>query len=149
MSQENVALVRSLYDCFADGNVAALLGALSPDVIWNEAENFPYADRNPYRGPQAVGEGLFARLAADWDLAVVPQEFLDAGDTVVVLGRFQGHLKANGAALDAQFAHVFRIAGGKVVAYDEYADTLQTAQVMNGASAAMAVPPMTVATLAV
>jgi ketosteroid isomerase-like protein len=130
MSQQNVDLVRSLYACFAAGDVAALLRGLSPDVVWNEAENFPYADRNPYRGPEAVGEGLFARLAAEWDLAVVPEEFVDAGEIVIALGRFQGHFRANGAALDAQFAHLFRIRDGRVARFDEYADTLQTAQAM-------------------
>jgi ketosteroid isomerase-like protein len=149
MSQENVALVRSLYDCFAEGNVAGLLAALSPDVIWNEAENFPYADRNPYRGPDAVGEGLFARIAEDWELAVLPHEFLDAGDTVVALGRFKGSLKANGRPLDAQFAHVFRIRDGKVVAFDEYGYTWQAALVMGGAGgdAAPVAERLAVATL--
>jgi ketosteroid isomerase-like protein len=135
MSQENVELVRGLYARFAEGNVAALLAGLAPDVIWNEAENFPYADRNPYVGPQAVGDGLFARLAAEWDLAVIPEEFVDAGDTIVVLGRFKGRYKANGAPLDAQLAHVFRIRDGKVARFDEYADTLQAARVMAAAAA--------------
>jgi hypothetical protein len=27
----------------------------------------PYADKNPYVGPNAVLEGLFARLAGEWD----------------------------------------------------------------------------------
>jgi ketosteroid isomerase-like protein len=150
MSQENVALVRGLYDRFAEGNIAALLAALSPQVIWNEAENFPYADRNPYRGPDAVGEGLFARIAADWELAVLPHEFLDAGDTVVALGRFKGRLKANGRALDAQFAHVFRVRDGRIVAFDEYADTWQAAQAMGragGESTPVAEARLAVATL--
>ncbi|MDB5671686.1 MAG: hypothetical protein JWO25_2645 [Alphaproteobacteria bacterium] len=134
----NVALVRSLYESFAAGDLAALLGALSPSVVWNEAENFPYADRNPYCGPEAVGEGLFARIAADWDLAVLPAEYIDAGDTIVALGRFKGRFRANGEALDAQFAHVFRIRDGKVVGFDEYADTLQAARVMATALVAAA-----------
>ncbi len=25
----------------------------TPAIVWNEAENFPYADRNPYVGPAA------------------------------------------------------------------------------------------------
>jgi ketosteroid isomerase-like protein len=133
MSQENVALVRGLYDRFAEGNIAALLAALSPHVIWNEAENFPYADRNPYRGPDAVGEGLFARIAADWELAVLPHEFLDAGDTVVVLGRYTGGFKATGKRIDAQMAHVWRVRDGKVVRFHQYVDTLQIARATGAA----------------
>ena len=125
MSQDNVELVRGIYDAFARGDVAAVLGAMSPDIEWIEAENFPLADRNPYRGPQAVAEGVFARLAADWDgFGVEPEEFLDAGDTVVALGRYRGTHKATGRAMNPQLAHVWRVAGGKVTGFRQYVDTL-------------------------
>jgi len=65
MSAQNVAVVRGIYEAFGMGNVPAVLGAMSPDIVWNEAENFPYADRNPYVGPQAVLEGVFGRVLAD------------------------------------------------------------------------------------
>ena len=48
----------------------------------------------------------------------------------------KGRFKANGETLDAQFAHVFRVKDGKVVAFEEYADTLQTARVMGREAAA-------------
>ncbi len=67
MSHENAALIQGLYAAFAVGDVAAVMGAMSPDIIWNEAENHPYADGNPYVGPQAVAEGVFARLGGEWD----------------------------------------------------------------------------------
>ena len=133
MSQENVALVRGIYDAFAAGDVPAVLGAMSPDIVWNEAENFPYADGNPYRGPEAVLNGVFARCIGEWDgFAVVPEEFLDAGDTVVVLGRYRGTYKATGKAMDPQLAHVWRIADGKAAQFQQYADTLQVARVTGG-----------------
>ena len=134
MSQENVALVRSIYDAFAAGDIPGVVGRMSPDMVWNEAENFPYADRNPYRGPEEILGGVFARLGADWEgFAAVPEEFLDAGDTVVVLGRYRGTCKATGRALDAQLAHVWRVADGKAVRFQQYTDTLQAARVMGAA----------------
>ena len=130
MSQANVDLIRSIYDAFAAGDVPAVLGAMSPDIVWNEAENFPYADGNPYRGPEAVLNGVFARCIGEWDgFAVVPEEFLDAGDTVVVLGRYRGTYKATGKAMNPQLAHVWRIADGKAAQFQQYADTLQVARV--------------------
>jgi hypothetical protein len=51
---------------------------MSPDMIWNKA-NFPYAD------------GVFARCISEWDgFAVAIDEILDAGDTIVALGRYTG-----------------------------------------------------------
>ncbi len=131
MSQENVELVRTVYAAFAAGDVPAVLGAMSPDIVWNEAENFPYADRNPYLGPEAVLTGVFGRIGTDWDgFTVVPEEMLDAGDTVIVLGRYRGTCRATGRALDAQLAHVWRVADGRVVGFQQYTDTLQAARVV-------------------
>jgi ketosteroid isomerase-like protein len=134
MSEQNVALVRSIYDAFAAGDIAGVVGRMSPDMVWNEAENFPYADGNPYRGADAILGGVFARLGSEWDgFAAVPEEFLDAGDAVVVLGRYHGTCKATGQAMDAQMAHVWRVADGKAERFQQYTDTLQAARVMGAA----------------
>ena len=130
MSQENVELVQAIYAAFGAGDVPGVVGRMSPDIVWNEAENFPYADGNPYLGPEAVLTGIFARLGTDWEgFAAVPDEYLDAGDTVVVLGRYHGTFKATGETLDAQLAHVWRLEDGKAVAFQQYTDTLQAARV--------------------
>ena len=64
MSKENVDLIRNLYDGFAKGDVPAVLAGFDPEIVWNEAENFPYADGNPYCGPDAVLQGVFMRLGS-------------------------------------------------------------------------------------
>lgn len=134
MSRQNVDLVRGIYDAFSAGDVPAVLGAMHPDIEWNEAENFPYADGNPYRGPEAVLSGVFARLGGEWDgFAANPGEFLDAGDTIVVLGRYRGAYKATGRPLDAEMAHVWRVRDGKVAAFRQYADTLAVARAVGAA----------------
>jgi ketosteroid isomerase-like protein len=134
MSEENVALVRSIYDAFAAGDVPSVVARMSPDIVWNEAENFPYADGNPYCGPEAILGGIFARLGSEWDgFAAVPEEYLDAGDTVVVLGRYRGTCRATGTAMDAQLAHVWRVADGKAVRFQQYTDTLQAARATGAA----------------
>ena len=126
MSQANVALITDLYAAFARGDGAAVLGAFDPGIVWNEAENFVYADRNPYVGPAAIAEGVFGRLATEWEnFAALPGEFLDAGDTVVVLGRYQARCKATGKPIDAQFAHIWRVSNGRITAFQQYTDTLQ------------------------
>ncbi len=130
MSKENVELVQAIYAAFGAGDVPGVVARMSPEIVWNEAENFPYADRNPYLGPEAILTGVFARLGTDWDgFAAVPDEYLDAGDTVVVLGRYHGTFKATGETLDAQLVHVWRLEDGKAVAFQQYTDTLQAARV--------------------
>ena len=97
MSQANVDLVRSIYDAFAAGDVGGVLGRMSHDIIWNEAEHNRYADGNPYIGPEAVANGVFARCVGEWDgFRVVIEELIDAGDTVITFGRYGGTFKRTG-----------------------------------------------------
>ena len=134
MSQENVELIRGIYSAFAAGDVEGVVARMDPGIVWNEAENFPYADGNPYVGPGAIAAGVFARCGGEWDgFAAVPEEFLDAGDTVVVLGRYRGTYKATGRAQNAQMVHVWRVRDGKAAAFQQYVDTLQVARVTGAA----------------
>lgn len=134
MSDANVSAIRAIYDAFAIGDVGGVLGGMSPDIIWNEADDFPYADGNPYVGPQAVAEGVFARCIGEWDgFGVEVDELLDAGDTVVALGHYTGTFKGSGLPQRTQLAHVWRIRDGKAVAFQQYANTLHIAQVMGKA----------------
>jgi len=128
MSKENVAIIQGLYDAFARGDVDAVLGTMNEAIVWNEAENFPYADQNPYVGPQAVAEGVFGRIMAEWDgWSVDVGEILDAGDTVVMCGRYGGTCKATGKPHKTQVVYVWRLHNGKAAEFQQYADTLQIA----------------------
>lgn len=127
----NVDVIRGVYDAFAEGDVPAVVSAMAPDVEWNEAENFPYADGNPYVGPDAVVEGVFARLGRDWDFwSLAIEEVLDAGDNVVVLGRYQSRHSETGSDLDAQFAHVWWLEDGKITRFQQLVDTAQVLRAM-------------------
>lgn len=127
----NQAVVEGLYRAFAAGDGATIAGLLDPGLVWIEAENGPYADRNPYNGPGAVFEGLFARIGAEYEgFTVTPVTFIASGDRVVAMGRYTGTNRATGEALDAQFAHVFTVSGGKVTRFQQYTDTAQWVDVV-------------------
>jgi ketosteroid isomerase-like protein len=129
MSKDNVGIVSSVYEAFAKGDVPTVLAAMDPQIEWNEAENFPYADRNPYVGPTAVLEGVFARLVGEWEyFKLALEETLDAGDTVVSRGRYDALYKKTGAKVSAQFVHVWKLRNGKLVKFQQYTDTLQVAK---------------------
>jgi len=99
---QNSKTVEAMYGAFGRGDIPFVIGILDPQIVWTEAENFIYADKNPYIGLDAVLNGVFARLGAEWDgFSAVPKEIVDAGDTVVGLGRYGGVYKASGAKVDA------------------------------------------------
>jgi ketosteroid isomerase-like protein len=127
----NIEPVAALYAAFAKGDMPAALATMTSDIVWNEAENYPYADRNPYVGPEAVLHGVFARIGGDWEgFTAVSDEFIDGGDAIVSLGHYSGVCKATGKTMRAQFAHVFRVKNGKIASFQQYADTLGTARAM-------------------
>jgi uncharacterized protein len=122
----NAGIVRGLYDSFARGDVAALLAAFDGAIEWREADNFLYADGNPYIGASAIVEGVMQRLASDVEqFAIMSHAFTDGGETVVVEGRYKGRMKATGRPVDAQFAHVWTLRDGKVIRFQQYTDTKQ------------------------
>jgi hypothetical protein len=133
MSQQNVNIVRGMYEAFGRGDIAAVIAALDPQVEWLEAESFIYADGNPYIGPQAVLEGVFMRIGTEWDgFAVSPKEILDAGETVIGHGYYSGTYKKTGKSVRAQFVHMFTIRDGKVVKFQQYTDTAQFLRAVGG-----------------
>jgi uncharacterized protein len=131
MSHENVEMVRGLYDSFGRGDVPSVLGQMDHAIEWNEAENFIYADGNPYVGPQAVLEGVFMRLGTEWEgFSVTPEEWMDAGNRVVVLGTYAGTHRGTSKRVRAQFAHVWSLKEGRVARFQQYTDTKQFADVV-------------------
>ena len=136
MPEDNAARVRSMYDAFSRGDVPFVIGLFDPQIEWREADNFIYPS-GPYVGPQAVLEGVFQRLAVDWEgFAAVPDEILPSGDTVISLGHYHGTYKATGKRANAQFVHVFQLRNGKVFRFQQYTDTAQFRDVVSRSAAA-------------
>ncbi|MCU1453199.1 MAG: nuclear transport factor 2 family protein [Acidimicrobiales bacterium] len=120
----NKELVETAYANFAQGNVPAALGAMADDIRWVEADGFPLA--GTYIGPQNVLEGVFMRLGEIGDdFAVVPDHFVTEGDTVVALGSYTWKNKTSGEPASVKMVHVWTVAGGKAIAFQQHVDTLR------------------------
>jgi ketosteroid isomerase-like protein len=121
-----------MYDDFGKGNVPGVVAALSSTVEWNEAENFPYWQNKPFFGPDAVVNGVFAKLGGEWDYWKLTDLQLHNMDNNMVLatGRYVGKYKKNGAVINAQFAHVWTLQDGKAIKFQQYVDTKQVADAM-------------------
>ena len=100
--------------------MAAVLGVCDPGIEWWEREDVP--DPTVHRGLDAVGT-RFAELDDVWvGLGLKPQEFIDAGDFVVVPFRLTGRGRASGAGFDEDEVQVFRLRDGKVIELREYGE---------------------------
>ena len=129
---DNVSLVKNLYDAFGRGDIPSVLGAMSPDIHWSQAESNPYMPSGQaWVGPDAVLNTLFMRLGAEWDgFSVHPKSFHNAGGSVIVEARYSGRYKATGKNMDTQVCHVFDIKDGKVTRFQQYVDTAKLQNVM-------------------
>ena len=128
----NADRVKVMYDAFAEGDVDTVLAGLTEDVNWNEAENFIYAEGNPYVGHEAVVNGVFARLGAEWEYwNLSDKAFRNIEDNMVlVTGRYQAKNKATGKILNSQFAHVWTMKDSLASNFQQYTDTKQAAEVI-------------------
>jgi ketosteroid isomerase-like protein len=117
------ALVRRLYQSFADGDVPSIIAALSPDIRWTQMAGLPHG--GVYVGPEAVLNNVFVTLAAEWeDFKVEPAQFITEGEAVVALGHYSGtHKETRKPISRIPFAHVWKVFEDKVVRFDLYTDT--------------------------
>ena len=129
MSQENIDLINTIYRHFNNREYDDVVRHFGEDIEWFAADNSPLADRSPYRGIKDIREGVFGRIAAAFNrLDVDIDEIIDAGGKIIVLGYYEGEFAAGIKAPRAQLAHVWTIANGKAVKFQQYVDTFAIAE---------------------
>ena len=112
MSQENVEIVRR----FLSVDVDAALPYADPGIVWNPIEELPT------QGHDAVRSSL-AHWKAEWDdYEVMPEEFVDAGDRVVVTVRLRGRGRGSGVEIDARFYDLYTLRDGLIVRMDQFTE---------------------------
>jgi ketosteroid isomerase-like protein len=129
MSPENVELVKGVYELLPIGGILNH----TPDQIDQAFRDYldgqfefrlpDYPEGAPvFRGRDGVAQ-FTAMLGEAWDEWLFePQEFLDAGDRVVVSGRILGKGEASGVRVELDTTHVWTIRNGRAVSADVYRD---------------------------
>ena len=126
---DNKQIIENLYKSFADGDIPAVLGGFDERIEWTEAEGFPYG--GTYTGANSILENVFMKLGTEWEnFAAVPDEILDAGETIVALGHYSGKYNASGKSMRVPFAHVWTLRNGKIVKFVQYTDTLKVSEAL-------------------
>jgi uncharacterized protein len=128
--RNNIDIVRDHYAASARGDIGAMMAEVSPQVRWTEMAGFPCA--GTWIGPQAVVENVFTVLGQEWDgYRFELERLLDAGDNIVGIGTYHGTFRATGKPMQARVAHVWRLQGGSVVAFEQFTDTLLVRNAMS------------------
>ena len=122
MSRENVEVARHAYDAFLRSDWNTLSELIDPDFEFRGTVGGLEEGRIA-RGAQQFRE-VFEREDLDaWDeRRFEPENFIDAGDCVVVLQREYRRGRASGVELETETAVVFEVRGGRVVRIQGYMD---------------------------
>ncbi len=117
MSQENVEIIRAIYDGWLRGDAG--FDRFDPEITMFESETLPGA-------VSAVGIDAVRRYIESFtkywaEIRFEPEEYIDAGDQVVVVARLVGRGKSSGVAVERTWAYVWAVRGSKALRMDGYA----------------------------
>ena len=118
MSEENVELARQYFKALKRG-MDASEHLRHPAIEVMDPPDFPDADRHV--GEAAAPKLINSYLELGWDGQYRVQEYLDAGEEVVVI--WQAHVRTphgGGLPLEQTFAHVLFFEGGRVRRVRQY-----------------------------
>ena len=118
MSQENVETDRQAGAAFDRRDFDAWLAHFDPEVVWYAVADEP--EPGPFRGHHGIME-----LVARWldllpDLRQEVEEYIDAGEYVIVPARVRGHTVGSDADVIVDEVFVNKYRNGKIVEVREY-----------------------------
>jgi ketosteroid isomerase-like protein len=118
VSQENVELVQAFWEAWQRGDMGAVFAFYDPAI---EIFDYDLPDATEaYRGLDGV-----RRWGADWEASWEswswePEEFIDAGDRVVVILRVHARGRGSGVDVERVDGAVWTLRDGKGVRLDYY-----------------------------
>jgi ketosteroid isomerase-like protein len=127
MSQENVEVVRRCVELVRPFDEESLGSRVGTDLL------DPRLEVHDHDSPDLtvlLGHDGFLRWIDDWDEAwedwsVEPEEYIEAGDRVVVVTRLSARGRGSGVPLVRRDAHVWTVRNGKAVRLDYYGSSTE------------------------
>lgn len=122
----NMDTLKKGYEAFGRGDLDGATADFSDDIRWENPEAPQLPNHGVTEGKDGV-KGLFADVTTNWEtFELHPDEFIDGGETIVVLSH--AHVKGSGGEAQLPFVHVWRFEDGKVVEVQALTDTAVAAQ---------------------
>ena len=113
-------LIAAGYEAFTKGDLTQVLALLHPEIDAQQSEDVPWG--GTYKGLAEFAQ-FMGKLREYVDTVVVVDEIVEAGDTVVMIGRSKGKVVATGREFDLRALHVWHMEDGKARRFEVYLDT--------------------------
>jgi ketosteroid isomerase-like protein len=119
MSRENVELVRAVLGDWARGDFSAGSDLFAADFEWKQRPDAP--EPGSHRGV-SIGTAL-RQLFEVWEnYRIEAEEYIDAGDRIVVVGRARGTARGSGLELDHRLFFLWTTRNGKLASVESFRD---------------------------
>ncbi len=122
MSQEDVAVVRRMYDAFHSGDAERAVDYFAPDVTV-DAPDHPDAEGG--RGRDALVRTIGSWIAAFDEWSEEIEEIRDLGDHVLVAAKQRGRGKGTGIETELRYALLYEVEDGKITSMTFYSDVAE------------------------
>lgn len=120
--RSNLEIIHELYRAFKEKDDDAFRAICDENIQWNQNPGFPKGKR--YLGAEDVIRKVFQSFDETWDeWRFEIGRFYDAGESVVVTGLYRGRHKKTGKIVASEAAHFYALRNGKVVQFQQYADS--------------------------
>jgi ketosteroid isomerase-like protein len=129
MSNENVEVVRRLFDAQARNDVDTIRELYDPSIQWDDVSGL-WGDWGARRGRDGIRDAFASWFEAFEDVTFTAEDFLDAGEHVVVVTRIRGRGRGSGLVVDQSITLLWTLSGGRVTrvgGYRERSEALQAA----------------------
>jgi ketosteroid isomerase-like protein len=120
MSEENVEMVRAVFDQRGEGDLKTSFDLLDEHVVFVLPPEFP--DAGTYVGRESVRAYTRGFLEPWTNLTMEAEELVDAGDTVVVGLRQRGVGDSSGVPTELHYFQLWSFRGGKVIRIENIRD---------------------------
>jgi ketosteroid isomerase-like protein len=119
MSDENVAIVRSIYRAWEKGSPLDS-GLIAEDIEWVNAKEA--IEPGTRHGSAAFDDAAGAVSSTFPGVRIEFERFLEAGDRVVVIGTLSGTGRGSGVEIGRRQGYVWTIRDGKAVRFEWFND---------------------------
>jgi ketosteroid isomerase-like protein len=117
------------YEALNRDDIDAAMDALAEDAEWHESEVLP--DTGVYEGRDAIRSFLTDFLASWERFHQTVEEVREEGDRVLVMIHLEATGRGSAADVDARYAHLWTVSGGRGVRVDAFYDRDEALAALN------------------
>ena len=126
----NVDTLKQGYEAFGRGDLDGATQNFADDIRWENPEAPQVPNNGVTEGKEAVKQ-LFADLGTHWEsFSITPDEFLESGDTVVVLSHAEAKARDTGKEVKLPWVHIWRFRGDEAAEVQALTDTALAADAL-------------------